>query len=187
MRELPCGEGDLNPRAQSALDPCGRDFVLSNPAPYQARRSPQAAPIKARAINAFGAAAAHSFGTRGSSSNNSSSSRDTRARKVVATQHYYAGCPPALGKPVSPNQIQRRHQRLGQRHWIDDGLFANMTLILVSNRLPVTVRRIGNRLDVQPNPGGVAAGLASFLRELQGRWVGWPGAIPPRATQEVTA
>src|SRR2546426_2470082 len=62
-----------------------------------------------------------------------------------------------------------------------------MTLILVSNRLPVTVRRIGNRFDVQPNPGGVAAGLASFHRELQARWFGWPGNIAPRETKEGTA
>src|SRR5437016_3022290 len=62
-----------------------------------------------------------------------------------------------------------------------------MTLILVSNRLPVTVRRIGNRLDVQPNPGGVAAGLASFHRELQARWFGWPGSIAPGESKQVTA
>src|SRR5881296_56746 len=34
-----------------------------------------------------------------------------------------------------------------------------MTLLLVSNRLPITLRRTGNHLDVEPNPGGVAAGL----------------------------
>src|SRR6059036_1318438 len=62
-----------------------------------------------------------------------------------------------------------------------------MTLILVSNRLPVTVRRIGNRLDVQPNPGGVAAGLASFHRELQARWFGWPGSIAPGESKQVAA
>src|SRR2546427_9755313 len=62
-----------------------------------------------------------------------------------------------------------------------------MTLILVSTRLPVTIRRIGNRLDVQPNPGGVAAGLAAFHRELQARWVGWPGSIPPGESKQVTA
>src|SRR2546428_1186809 len=62
-----------------------------------------------------------------------------------------------------------------------------MTLILVSNRLPVTVRRIGNRLDVQPNPGGVAAGLASFHPELQARRFGRPGTIAPSGTKESTA
>ena len=49
-----------------------------------------------------------------------------------------------------------------------------MTLLLVSNRLPISLRRIGNRLDVQPNPGGVAAGLAAFYREYKARWFGWP-------------
>src|SRR2546430_3479954 len=68
-----------------------------------------------------------------------------------------------------------------------DGPFADMTLILVSNRLPVTVRRIGNRLDVQPNPGGVAAGPASLHRELQAPWVGWPGSLCPAETHANTA
>jgi trehalose 6-phosphate synthase/phosphatase len=68
-----------------------------------------------------------------------------------------------------------------------DGLCADMTLILVSNRLPVTIRRVGNRLDVQPNPGGVAAGLASVHRELRGRWFGWPGSIAPGEFKQVAA
>src|SRR5438093_7365312 len=62
-----------------------------------------------------------------------------------------------------------------------------MTLILVSNRLPVTVRRVGHRLDVQPNPGGVAAGLASVHRELRGRWFGWPGSIASGDSKQVAA
>src|SRR5437899_10810057 len=61
-----------------------------------------------------------------------------------------------------------------------------MTLILVSNRLPVTVRSIGNRFDVQPKRGGVAAGLASCHRELQARWFGWPGSIAPGESKQVT-
>src|SRR2546427_23139 len=62
-----------------------------------------------------------------------------------------------------------------------------MTLLLVSNRLPISLRRIGNRLDVQPNPGGVAAGLAAFYREYKARWFGWPGEVLPSATGEVAA
>src|SRR5437899_1706041 len=62
-----------------------------------------------------------------------------------------------------------------------------MTLLLVSNRLPVSLRRIGNRLDVQPNPGGVAAGLAAFYREYKARWFGWPGEVLPSETGEVAA
>src|SRR3989442_6999652 len=62
-----------------------------------------------------------------------------------------------------------------------------MTLLLVSNRLPVSLRRIGNRLDVQPNPGGVAAGLAAFYREDKARWFGWPGEVLPSETGAVAA
>src|SRR6266581_2787585 len=54
MVRQPRGEGDLNPRAQSARGLRAAE-PLSNPAPYQARRSPQARPIEDRAINAFGA------------------------------------------------------------------------------------------------------------------------------------
>src|SRR2546426_2169737 len=81
--------------------------------------------------------------------------------------------------PYPRIRLKRGHPRRLLGHRVHDGLVADMTLILVSNRLPVTVRRVGNRLDVQPNPGGVAAGLASLHRELRGRWVGWPGSIAP--------
>src|SRR2546430_8432788 len=82
--------------------------------------------------------------------------------------------------PYPRIRSKRGHPRRLLGHRVHDGLVADMTLILVSNRLPVTVRRVGNRLDVQPNPGGVAAGLASLHRELRGRWVGWPRSIAPR-------
>src|SRR2546429_6103588 len=65
-----------------------------------------------------------------------------------------------------------------------DGPFADMTLILVSNRLPVTVRRIGNRLDVQPNPGGVAAGLPPLPREMQAPWVRWARPLAPSRSKQ---
>src|SRR6266487_2569904 len=60
-----------------------------------------------------------------------------------------------------------------------------MTLLLVSNRLPVTLKRVGDRLDVRVNPGGVAAGLASFYREHGARWFGWPGDVDPAESPEV--
>src|SRR6266705_268324 len=60
-----------------------------------------------------------------------------------------------------------------------------MTLLLVSNRLPVTLKRIGERLDVRVNPGGVAAGLASFYREHGARWFGWPGDVAPSESPEI--
>src|SRR2546427_2361815 len=81
--------------------------------------------------------------------------------------------------PYPRIRSKRGHPRRLLGHRVHDGLVADMALILVSNRLPVTIRRVGNRLDVQPNPGGVAAGLASIHRELRGRWFGWPGSIAP--------
>src|SRR5881396_207333 len=62
-----------------------------------------------------------------------------------------------------------------------------MTLLLVSNRLPITLRRIGHHLDVEPNPGGVAAGLSSFYREYGARWFGWPGDVSPSESRRVAA
>src|SRR6266700_1434905 len=60
-----------------------------------------------------------------------------------------------------------------------------MTLLLVSNRLPVTLKRVGDRLDVRVNPGGVAAGLATFYREHGARWFGWPGDVAPSESREI--
>src|SRR2546425_5195456 len=60
-----------------------------------------------------------------------------------------------------------------------------MTLLLVSNRLPVTLKRVGDRLDVRVNPGGVAAGLASFYREHGARWFGWPRDVAPSQSREI--
>src|SRR2546428_3011055 len=60
-----------------------------------------------------------------------------------------------------------------------------MTLLLVSNRLPVTLKRVGDRLDVRVNPGGVAAGLAAFYREHGARWVGWPRDVAPSESREI--
>ena len=48
-------------------------------------------------------------------------------------------------------------------------------LLIVSNRLPVTVIRKKGRLNLQSSVGGLATGLASVLRKYNTLWVGWPG------------
>lgn len=53
-----------------------------------------------------------------------------------------------------------------------------MTLILVSNRLPVSLTRRGSHLEITPSAGGVAVGLRSVHRRYGARWVGWPGEVP---------
>ncbi len=50
-------------------------------------------------------------------------------------------------------------------------------MILVSNRLPVTLSRRRGHLEAEPSPGGLAVGLDAFYREHGARWVGWPGEV----------
>ena len=48
-------------------------------------------------------------------------------------------------------------------------------LVIVSNRLPLTVVKRRDGLRFHPSAGGLATGLASFYRQGDGLWVGWPG------------
>lgn len=62
-----------------------------------------------------------------------------------------------------------------------------MSLILVSNRLPISIRRTKGSLQFDPNPGGLAAGLGSFYRQLDSKWFGWPGEVPAADQKRVAA
>jgi len=48
-------------------------------------------------------------------------------------------------------------------------------LLIVSNRLPVSVTKRANELRFQPSVGGLATGLSSFCDSRQSLWIGWPG------------
>ena len=49
-------------------------------------------------------------------------------------------------------------------------------LVIVSNRLPVTVTQLDEQnVSVQPSVGGVATGIASLNRPEKTLWFGWPG------------
>ncbi|HEX5466552.1 MAG TPA: trehalose-phosphatase [Candidatus Limnocylindrales bacterium] len=48
-------------------------------------------------------------------------------------------------------------------------------LILVSNRLPITVRSERGELSVAPSMGGLATGLGDLHAAGEGLWIGWPG------------
>jgi trehalose 6-phosphate synthase/phosphatase len=56
-------------------------------------------------------------------------------------------------------------------------------VIIVSNRLPVSVKKEDGKLVFSQSTGGVATGLASYANNPNNRWIGWPG-IP---TDELTA
>ncbi len=61
-------------------------------------------------------------------------------------------------------------------------------LLLVSNRLPVQVRRIGRRVQVSPSAGGLVAGLGPVHRMGDGLWIGTLGQQPsPALRQELRA
>lgn len=52
-------------------------------------------------------------------------------------------------------------------------------LVIISNRLPVTINRKDGELHYHPSAGGLATGLNSLDQSLERIWIGWPG-------QEVT-
>ncbi len=51
-------------------------------------------------------------------------------------------------------------------------------LIVVANRLPVTVRRSEGRWHGARSSGGLVAALAPVLKRVEGLWIGWPGDAP---------
>jgi alpha,alpha-trehalose-phosphate synthase [UDP-forming] len=51
-------------------------------------------------------------------------------------------------------------------------------LILVSNRLPVSLQGQGEDLRVEPSPGGLATALSAVWNNYKnGVWIGWPGTV----------
>jgi trehalose 6-phosphate synthase/phosphatase len=51
-------------------------------------------------------------------------------------------------------------------------------LILVSNRLPVTIAKGENGHEVQPSAGGLARALWPMHQKSSSLWFGWPGELP---------
>ena len=48
-------------------------------------------------------------------------------------------------------------------------------LIVVSNRLPVTLARDGKNWSAKPSSGGLATAMLPILKQMGGLWIGWPG------------
>ncbi|MEI9938079.1 MAG: bifunctional alpha,alpha-trehalose-phosphate synthase (UDP-forming)/trehalose-phosphatase [Pseudomonadota bacterium] len=51
-------------------------------------------------------------------------------------------------------------------------------LILVANRLPVSLDLSDGKVGVQDSAGGLATGLRGLSKQEQTSWVGWPGGTP---------
>ncbi|HSX45783.1 MAG TPA: bifunctional alpha,alpha-trehalose-phosphate synthase (UDP-forming)/trehalose-phosphatase [Candidatus Saccharimonadia bacterium] len=56
-------------------------------------------------------------------------------------------------------------------------------VIIVSNRLPVSVAKENGKLRFYPSTGGLATGLSSYVNNRKSTWIGWPGV----ASDELTA
>ena len=52
-------------------------------------------------------------------------------------------------------------------------------LLIVSNRLPVTVTLVDGDAEVVASAGGLATGLRGPHERTGGVWIGWPGHVPP--------
>ncbi|MEM6643552.1 MAG: bifunctional alpha,alpha-trehalose-phosphate synthase (UDP-forming)/trehalose-phosphatase [Bacteroidota bacterium] len=57
--------------------------------------------------------------------------------------------------------------------------------IIVSNRLPIKIKREKNQMIYMPSEGGLATGLGSIYKKGQNIWLGWPGlAVNKTAEKE---
>lgn len=53
-----------------------------------------------------------------------------------------------------------------------------MRLVIISNRLPLTLSIKNGKINYQPSSGGLATGISSFLEKDRANtslWIGWPG------------
>ncbi|MBN2324648.1 MAG: bifunctional alpha,alpha-trehalose-phosphate synthase (UDP-forming)/trehalose-phosphatase [Spirochaetes bacterium] len=55
-------------------------------------------------------------------------------------------------------------------------------ILLVSNRLPVTIDKKKQKVRYKPSPGGLATGLGSFYRNYESLWIGWSGVTEETLT-----
>ncbi len=53
-------------------------------------------------------------------------------------------------------------------------------LIVVSNRLPVSISKTKSGLKIRTSAGGLATGLSSLPGEYEHSWIGWPGGVGER-------
>lgn len=59
-----------------------------------------------------------------------------------------------------------------------------MQVIIVSNRLPVSVKKVDGKLTFSPSVGGLATGLSSYVSGKNNTWIGWPGIASDELTKQ---
>jgi trehalose 6-phosphate synthase/phosphatase len=55
-------------------------------------------------------------------------------------------------------------------------------VIIVSNRLPISVKKQDGKLEFYPSLGGLATGLSSYANDKRNTWIGWPGIASDNLT-----
>jgi len=60
-------------------------------------------------------------------------------------------------------------------------------VLIVSNRLPVTIHREADGFDIHRSPGGLATGLRGPHEQGDGWWLGWPGFTTELSEADRTA
>lgn len=55
-------------------------------------------------------------------------------------------------------------------------------VVIVSNRLPVSVKKVDGKLEFSNSIGGLATGLASVTTAGKSMWIGWPGITDEELT-----
>src|SRR5512134_3045630 len=63
------------------------------------------------------------------------------------------------------------------------GMARRQRLIVVSNRLPLTARRVSGRWRSERSAGGLVAAMAPLMERFRGLWLGWPGDALPDEPQ----
>lgn len=59
------------------------------------------------------------------------------------------------------------------------------SLIIVSNRLPITTKRLENgTYECSQSTGGLAGALSGLAKSMPFRWFGWPGLEIPQKDEE---
>lgn len=57
-------------------------------------------------------------------------------------------------------------------------------VILISNRLPVSVKKVKGELVYSASVGGLATGLSSYVKDSNNLWIGWPGIASEELTEK---
>lgn len=57
-------------------------------------------------------------------------------------------------------------------------------VIIVSNRLPISIKKVKGKLKIVPSTGGLATGLASYTKDKKNTWVGWPGIVSEELSED---